>query len=120
MVIIQFIFDNVWTTSQLEAYVVSYQPGGISLYMLRRAMGYGRVSASQYSRTLAKTAAVLYYLGHIKTVPEVFLELLLRVNPLVLTLEQVSFRLSWLFFALPCPMLSLWLYCIVCNRKMGY
>jgi hypothetical protein len=94
MVMIQFIFDNIWTTSQLEAYVVSYQPGGISLCMLRRAMGYGRISASQYSRTLAKTAAVLYYLGHIKTVPEVFLELLLRVNPLVLTLEQVNFRLS--------------------------
>ena len=94
MVMIQFIFDNIWTASQLEAYVVSYQPGGTTLCILRRAVGYGRISASQYSRTLAKLAAVLYYLGHIKTVPEVLLELLLRVNPLVLTLEQVSSRLS--------------------------
>ena len=93
MVMIQFIFDNIWTASQLEAYVVSYQPGGTTLCILRRAVGYGRISASQYSRTLAKLAAMLYYLGHIKTVPEVLLELLLRVNPLVLTLEQVSSRL---------------------------
>jgi hypothetical protein len=90
MTIIQFILDNIWTVEQLETYVVNYQPGGVSLFILRRALGHGRVDAGQYARTLAKTAAVLYYLGHVKTVPEVFLELLLRVNPLVLTLDQVG------------------------------
>jgi hypothetical protein len=102
MTIIQFILDNIWTVEQLETYVVNYQPGGVSLFILRRALGHGRVDASQYARTLAKTAAVLYYLGHVKTVPEVFLELLLRVNPLVLTLDQVGVSIllyaHWVIF----------------------
>ena len=102
MTIIQFILDNIWTVEQLETYVVNYQPGGVSLFILRRALGHGRVDAGQYARTLAKTAAVLYYLGHVKTVPEVFLELLLRINPLVLTLDQVGVSIflyaHWVIF----------------------
>jgi hypothetical protein len=42
------------------------------------------------SRTLSKTAAVLFFLGHVKPATEVLLELLVRVDPFRLTLEQVG------------------------------
>jgi hypothetical protein len=91
MLMVQFVFDNVWSVDQLEKYVTSYQPGGVPLPILRRALGYRQADVARYALALSKTAAVLYALGHIKTVPEVLLELLLRLNPLHLTLDQVSF-----------------------------
>jgi hypothetical protein len=91
MLMVQFVFDNVWSVDQLEKYVTSYQPGGVPLPILRRALGYRQADVARYALTLSKTAAVLYALGHIKTVPEVLLELLLRLNPLHLTLDQVLF-----------------------------
>jgi hypothetical protein len=62
----------------------------VPLPILRRALGYRQADVARYALTLSKTAAVLYALGHIKTVPEVLLELLLRLNPLHLTLDQVN------------------------------
>ena len=85
MLMVQFVFDNVWTVEQLEDYVTSYPPGGVPLSILRRALGYSQAGSACYALTLSKTAAVLYALGHTKTVPEVLLELLLRLNPLLLT-----------------------------------
>jgi hypothetical protein len=93
MLMVQFVFDNVWTVEQLEEYVTSYPPGGVPLSILRRALGYSQADSSCYALTLSKTAAVLYALGHTKTVPEVLLELLLRLNPLLLTADQVDFLL---------------------------
>ncbi len=90
MLMVQFVFDNIWSVDQLEKYVTSYQPGGVPLPILRRALGYRQTDVARYALTLSKTAAVLYALGHIKTVPEVLLELLLRLNPLHLTLDQVN------------------------------
>jgi|LakMenE18May11ns_1017448.scaffolds.fasta_scaffold9715775_1 hypothetical protein len=91
MLMAQFVFDNVWTVQQLEDYVTSYPPGGVPLSILRRALGYSQAGSACYALTLSKTAAVLYALGHTKTVPEVLLELLLRLNPLLLTADQVNF-----------------------------
>jgi len=91
MLMVQFVFDNVWTVEQLEDYVTSYPPGGVPLSILRRALGYSQADSACYALTLSKTAAVLYALGHTKTVPEVLLELLLRLNPLLLTADQVNF-----------------------------
>jgi hypothetical protein len=90
MTTVVFIFDNFWTVAQVEAYIVSYQPGGISLPILWRALGHGRYDIATYARVLTKTAAILYILGHTKSVPEVLLELLLRVSPLQLTPDQVG------------------------------
>ncbi len=53
--LVQYVFDNVWTMAQLEAYIVAYQPGGISLAVLRRALKYGRVDDAQYSRQCCGT-----------------------------------------------------------------
>ncbi len=91
--IVQFVLDNVWTVQQLENYITSYQPGGISLVLLRRALRHSQVDFARYSRALSKIAAVLYFLGHIKPVPEVLLEIELRIDPFLLTLDQV-----WKFF----------------------
>jgi hypothetical protein len=90
MATVTFIFDNMWTVNQMENYLVSYQPGGISLFMLRRALGHGRYDMVTYARVLTKTAAIVYTVGHTKTVHQVLLELLLRTNPLQLTAEQVG------------------------------
>jgi hypothetical protein len=87
--IIQYVFDNIWSVDQLEAYVVSYQPGGIALHVLRRTLGHGRINAARYSSLLSRTAVVLYCLGHVKTVHEVLLELLVFINPCHLTPDQV-------------------------------
>jgi hypothetical protein len=48
--IVKYVFDNIWTVAQLEAYITSYQPGGVSLAVLRRALKHGRVDDAQYSR----------------------------------------------------------------------
>ncbi len=48
--VVKYIFDNIWTLDQQEAYVTSYQPGGVSLAVLRRALKHGRVDDAQYSR----------------------------------------------------------------------
>ncbi len=48
--IVKYVFDNIWTMDQLEAYITSYQPGGVSLAILRRALKHGRVDDAQYSR----------------------------------------------------------------------
>ncbi len=85
-----YIFDNVWTVARVEAYVTAYQPGGISLPILRRALGHGHVNPGRYARVLSNLAAVLFVLGHTKTVTEVLLELFLLINPLHLTLDQVG------------------------------
>jgi hypothetical protein len=53
--LVQYVFDNIWTMAQLEAYIVGYQPGGISLAVLRRALKYGRVDDAQYSRQCCET-----------------------------------------------------------------
>jgi hypothetical protein len=98
MLMVQFVFDNIWSVDQLEKYVTSYQPGGVPLPILRRALGYRQTDVARYALTLSKTAAVLYALGHIKTVPEVLLELLLRLNPLYLTLDQVRFHFGYIFY----------------------
>ncbi len=90
MATLTFIFDNLWTVNQVEAYLVTYQPGGISLSMLRCALGNGRYELATYARLLTKTAAILYTLGHTKTIHQVLLELLLHINPLQLTAEQVG------------------------------
>jgi len=88
MATVTFIFDNMWTVNQVENYLVSYQPGGISLFMMRRALGHGRYDMATYARVLTKTAAIVYTVGHTKTVHQILLELLLRTNPLQLTAEQ--------------------------------
>ena len=90
MATVNYIFDNIWNVDQVEAYVVTYQLGGISLPFLRRALGHGYYDAAAYARNLAKTAAVLYTLGHTKTVHQVLLEMFLFVNPLRLTADQVG------------------------------
>ena len=90
-----YIFDNIWSVDQVEAYIVMYQPGGISLTFLRRVVGYGFHDAATYARLLAKTAAILYTLGHTKTVPQVLLEMLLHMNPLRLTSEQVGIKCTF-------------------------
>ena len=48
--VVKYVFDNIWTVDQLETYVTSYQPGGVSLAVLRRALRHGRVDDAQYSR----------------------------------------------------------------------
>ncbi len=48
--LVQYVFDNIWTLDQLETYITSYQPGGVSLAVLRRALKHGRVDIAQYSR----------------------------------------------------------------------
>ncbi len=48
--IVKYVFDNIWTVAQLETYITSYQPGGVSLAVLRRALKHGRVDDAQYSR----------------------------------------------------------------------
>ncbi len=48
--LVQYVFDNIWTLDQLETYITSYQPGGVSLAVLRRALKHGRVDVAQYSR----------------------------------------------------------------------
>jgi hypothetical protein len=99
MIIVRYVMDNVWTVAQLEAYIVGYQPGGISLTFLRRVVGYGFHDAATYARLLAKTAAILYTLGHTKTVPQVLLEMLLHMNPLRLTSEQVGIKCTFYLVA---------------------
>jgi hypothetical protein len=48
--LVQYVFDNIWTLDQLETYITSYQPGGVSLAVLRRALKHGRVDVALYSR----------------------------------------------------------------------
>ncbi len=48
--IVKYVFDNIWTVAQLETYITSYQPGGVSLAVPRRALKHGRVDDAQYSR----------------------------------------------------------------------
>ena len=93
MATVVYIFDNTWTMAQVEAYIVDYQPGGISLSTLRRALGYGILNPAAYAQNISKVAAILFTLGHTKTVHEVLLDLLHRVNPLRLTVDQVCFCL---------------------------
>jgi hypothetical protein len=89
MVIVRFIMDNVWSVGRLEAYITSYQPGGPPLHVLRILYGHGRILAS-----------ILFGLGHVKPVNQVVQDLLRRVPPGLLTMQQVQIRLwSYIFFS---------------------
>ena len=96
MTTVVYIFDNTWTMAQVEAYIVDYQPGGISLSTLRRALGYGILNPAAYAQNISKVAAILFTLGHTRTVHEVLLDLLHRVNPLRLTVDQVCFCFNFI------------------------
>jgi hypothetical protein len=93
MTVVRFIMDNLWMVARLEAYLTTYQPGGIALSTLRCALGHARVSPPVYARCLSRLASILFEIGHVKTVPEVIIELhppSLLIPPGQLTVDQVG------------------------------
>ncbi len=97
MVIVRFIMDNVWSVGRLEAYITSYQPGGPPLHVLRILFGYGRIPPPAYARCLARLASILFGLGHVKPVNLVVQDLLRRVPPGLLTVQQVRMLFFFTF-----------------------
>jgi len=89
MVIVRFIMDNVWSVAQLESYITSYRPGGPPLHVLRILMGHGELPPPAYAQCLSRLASILFGLGHVKPVNMVVRDLLRRVPPGLLTIQQV-------------------------------
>ncbi len=89
MIVVRYIMDNVWSVGRLEAYITSYQPGGPPLHVLRILFGHGRIPPPAYARCLARLASILFGLGHVKPVNLVVQDILRRVPPGLLTVQQV-------------------------------
>ena len=90
MTIVRFVMDNFWSVGRLETYITGSQPGGIPLAILRRTLGHHFLPPPLYSRNLSRLAALLFGIGHAKSVNEVLLDLFLRIPPGHLTPEQVG------------------------------
>ena len=89
MIVVRNIMDNMWSVGRLEAYITSYQPGGPPLHVLRILFGHGRIPPPAYARCLARLASILFGLGHVKPVNLVVQDILRRVPPGLLTVQQV-------------------------------
>jgi hypothetical protein len=90
MIVVRFVMDNFWSVGRLETYITGYQPGGIPLAILRRTLGHHFLPPPLYARNLSRLAALLFGIGHAKSVKEVLLDLFLRIPPGHLTPDQVG------------------------------
>jgi hypothetical protein len=58
------VFEDVFTTDELEGYICTYEPEGIELDLLRTICDLDAIGWASYHGVLVEVATLLLYSGH--------------------------------------------------------